>query len=333
MEIRAEDVESTASTEKLSILRTLATHLTRSETYSFYALICTLVVFFGMGAMGYGAIADNNTFMLLGGAMNILAIVGALIVIAIVEKGSTSRLTPAARDEGTFPARNEDEIYGEVEIPDEQIRSALASVSRSLRKASRVTNQTFRKAILARLGPVTRDADRWANATVHDSVNQRRLIVDLYRHAKASVFSASTQRDDDEVWKGDFGDDILKAHEEARARDGVAVTRVFVFDNRDEITEARIENMKKQQEGGIDVRVYIDKEDLSYEFNTERRKGFVVIDDGEVIGVVQSTEPVRLIRWTFENEARKAAFKVDMDVLLDGGKTLRTFLADPKPAS
>ena len=89
----------------------------------------------------------------------------------------------------------------------------------------------------------------------------------------------------DTTWDSALGDEILAAHSDSRA----SVTRVFVFETRDQVLERHLALMEKQSAvTNVNVRVYLNQEDKLFNFSTDYSRDFTVIDSGAVVGLTQS---------------------------------------------
>lgn len=126
-----------------------------------------------------------------------------------------------------------------------------------------------------------RRSAQWAQGQLKPSQREYiKLLTDVYENASVQVVSTSTI-DFLPVWGEGFGEGILEAHKKSKAK----VKRIFVFDELAAVTEASIEEMKKQYLAEIDVRVYSVKEDYALVFPDGFDKNFAFVDDGDVIVV------------------------------------------------
>lgn len=114
--------------------------------------------------------------------------------------------------------------------------------------------------------------------------NYNQVLVDLYRIARESVFSTSLP-EYDTTWDSPLGEQILAAHSNSAA----TVTRVFVFETREQVLERHLALMEKQsQVTNVNVRVYINQEDKLFDFSTDYSRDFTIIDGGAMVGLTQS---------------------------------------------
>src|SRR5262249_12982278 len=130
-----------------------------------------------------------------------------------------------------------------------------------------------------------------------------RLLIRLYEAAGSSVFCTSVSEYHTTTWETTLGQQLLDAHEHSKAE----VTRVFVFNKRQEVTASMFDTMTKQSKANIKVRVYFDEEDDLFQFSADIAKDFTIIDNGDAIGVTERFDPPES-RWYFADEDRRQRF-------------------------
>lgn len=154
------------------------------------------------------------------------------------------------------------------------------------------------------------------------------VLVDLYRLAQRSVFATCIPQYLS-TWTEDLGRRILKAHENASA----AVTRVFRFDNRSEVTEAALRVMRQHaRTKNVTVRVFIDAEE-PYQFPQDVSRDFTLIDDGWAIGITSSYgASQREATWHFGDETKARVLREIRKSLLESSVLLVDFEQGSHPA-
>ena len=137
----------------------------------------------------------------------------------------------------------------------------------------------------------------------------------LYELAKTSVF-ATSDATYLSVWKSPFGEKLLEAHENGQA----SVTRVFVFNDGNELSKETMAIMEKHNNTDhVHVRAYFDSEYPSFEFTADLARDFTVIDDGEVIGITEGiVSGIGQARWYFKDENKIGSILMTKAALEDG---------------
>src|SRR5262249_34953465 len=142
-------------------------------------------------------------------------------------------------------------------INDRETAEALKNMGDGITKALKIDNLIFRKAILRKIHNFSADVNNWENGQLYvGPMDSQEYLLELYRDAKETVFSTS-QKDFFSHWTERFGEKILEANKDSVAK----ITRVFIFNERAEVTEGEFEQMQGQSNDGIDIRIYFDKED------------------------------------------------------------------------
>lgn len=209
-------------------------------------------------------------------------------------------------------------------VNDAQLTNVLASVVRSLRGADPYKHAVFRRAVYDDCARFRGQAARWARGEL---LAQRRqynyLLLQLYERAEESVFSTSIPAYMS-AWNQKFGDLVLATHKKSPAN----VERVFVYSDRNEVTHEAVAKFKRQaKRGGVDVRLYFEDEDQSYDFPSDLYKDFTIIDNGAAIGVTMSFGGQGLsAEWYFDNDEMKGRYLSARKELLRLSEKLPDFL-------
>lgn len=263
---------------------------------------------------------DTNEYKVLYPVMIVLLLV--IIVIGIFFDRYTQRPTAT---EGSKEVTNFDTIishYGSTN--DKEISEALKNLGQGITKALRIDHPIFRKAILGKIYNFSADVNNWENGQLYfGPFDSQEYLLDLYRSAKETVFSTSV-KDFFEQWDEAFGDRILEANEESKAK----VTRVFIYNERSEVTKDDFEQMQKQVDHGIDVRIHFDNEDRFFSFPPNVSRDFTIIDNGKAVGVTESFgRQNNSARWYFNNAKIANQLQQISESLVNGSQSLKKFQA------
>ena len=115
------------------------------------------------------------------------------------------------------------------------------------------------------------------------SLSQRdynQLLIRAYERAATAVFATSTV-DFLPAWADRLGTAVIAAHKRGQAQ----VTRVFIFESLSSVPDSAIEEMKRQSQANIEVKVYGVQEDVNFNFPNDTTMGFAIIDGGDVIAM------------------------------------------------
>jgi 3',5'-cyclic AMP phosphodiesterase CpdA len=151
---------------------------------------------------------------------------------------------------------------------------------------------------------------------LYDSVGTNNVVRNLYRYAKSRVFSTCAKQYLDQ-WPTKHGQSLLAAHRASSAE----VTRVFLFKNWQDVSDAAAEIMAQQADQGINVLAFID-DDSDFDWPQELTRDFTVIDDGAAIGTTTaflnvSGEPLTQATWYFENTERMPQYETLIRTLMN----------------
>lgn len=208
---------------------------------------------------------------------------------------------------------------------------SLKDVSAGLKAAVSISHPDFHNMISRHLEQFRRLVNEWQDGTFRiQGAEYHQLLHDLYLHAKVSVFSTSVPSYLP-TWRTALGAKLLAAHEQGNAE----VTRVFLFADRAAVTDAAIDEMRRQtQVKNVAVRVYIKNEDDFFRLPADLSDDFTVIDDGDVIGTTvafgDGDESRLTASWFFSNTTRKRQFAHIVSALKANSVALADFEARPK---
>jgi hypothetical protein len=195
------------------------------------------------------------------------------------------------------------------------LRDAAADLARSLEIGSPLLNDTILEAAHAFLAT----SAEWKNGQLKArGATYNQLLIRLYAEAQKNVFATSVP-EYHTIWDSLLGEELLKAHARSNAR----VTRVFVFNKRDELTQNLIDTMRRQDKAQIEVLAYFDDEDELFQFSPDIARDFTVIDDGAAIGVTALIDPeVSEAQWFLRDNDRTGRFVSYSESLRKGSQRL-----------
>lgn len=268
--------------------------------------VCTLVATLAAGAQLFVDKEQQLPLFALAGAF----LIGALVAGARVFRDVT---------QSSFEPHRESEAAPATEAP---FAGAMASTAQSLGRAQRIDNPVFLEEVTLALDDLRSRAEDWARGKlIAPEERYNRVLLKLYESATTSVFS-TTIPDYLETWNSPLGDQLLEAHQRSTA----GVTRVFVFNERSELTDAAVTLMRRHEDAGVRVLVYIDREDPGFSFSPDVSRDFTIIDDGRAIGVTVSYGRALQAEWYFDDNARKGRFRDIRESLLRGCRRLEQLL-------
>ncbi|HEY0736753.1 MAG TPA: hypothetical protein VGD69_17675 [Herpetosiphonaceae bacterium] len=261
---------------------------------------------------------DTNEYKVFYPVMIVLLLV--IIVIGIFFDRFTQR--PSIKRTSKEVTNFENIISNFGSINDKEISDALRNLGQGITKALSIDHPIFRKAILGKVYNFSADVNNWENGQLYfGPLDSQEYLLDLYRDAKDTVFSTSV-KDFFEHWDEVFGDRILEANKESNAK----VIRVFIYNERNEVTNDDFEQMQKQVDNGIDLRIYFDKEDRFFSFPPNVSRDFTIIDNGKAIGVTESFgRHNNSARWYFNNTKIANQFQQIKESLIRGSESFKKF--------
>jgi hypothetical protein len=272
-----------------------------------YVLIFALVALFvlpGTGLTVKGITTGDHWTMGLGALMYGMALAAAIFVIWLVEVRRRSRSV----QNDSEPPVNLPSVMGKLQ--NKELREHFEAILKSITKAVEVGSPVLTWAILERCKHWGGLAADWENGQYITTTDYNAILTKLYEEAGKSVFATSDASTTDTsyttVWKRELGERLLEAHEKGNAQ----VTRIFLFNDRSEVTEDLLEIMRRQAKiGKLRVLAYFNKENSGFQFSPDVTRDFTIVDEGEAIG---STETVSAgqatARWYFRNKNKTANF-------------------------
>lgn len=206
------------------------------------------------------------------------------------------------------------------EVKSKELKENFEAIYSSLLDAVRLQHPAFTEIILDKCKEWRDFAADWRNGQYIAHNDYNRVLLILYEQAKTSVF-ATSDATYLEIWKSPMGDRILEAHEKGNA----SVIRVFVFDDRNELTDETMTILKKHATiKRVKVLLYFDKEFEGFDLTPELIRDFSIIDEGEVIGITEGVvSGSGHARWHFKDPDKKGNLLKIRDLIISGSKTLR----------
>lgn len=181
-----------------------------------------------------------------------------------------------------------------------QLAGELHKITANYRHALKRSNYIFHGAVESELFDLGLRARERAQGILDATVEHyNHIIVDIYQKAKTTVFSTSIP-EYDTTWRTKLGQAILDAHAASTA----LVTRIFVFQNRDEIKDSHWAIMEQHQANPkVTVKVFLSAENAGV-FEPDVSRDFTLIDGGDVIGLTHSYGLGKLsAKWHFGDTA------------------------------
>lgn len=207
-----------------------------------------------------------------------------------------------------------------IEIGDEDIADALRGIIDGIEVAiENYKDNTFRKVIKSTIDRFYRHISNWKVGQLFVGPSDSKdFLIDLYGNAEDEVFSTSV-KDFFTHWSDEFGHKIVDANVHSKA----TVTRVFIFNTPDDISERDKQEMRTQVDRGIRVMLFFDKKTAA-SFPPDVTRDFTIIDHGKIIGVTQSfgVDNNSAI-WYFFNEDRAREFRSYRDTLIAQSEEFR----------
>lgn len=282
-----------------------------------YILIFGIASLFGIG--GLIVILDavlfkteQATTLLQYGLGSFLAsLVAAVVTIKLIEGGSPRPPVPVlvpSSVQGVIP---------------EGIANGLKGIAANVSRACTVGAPVLLQEIEMAVADLQATSADWADGKLTVSGKRyQQVLLRVYESAGQSVFSTSDTHYL-AAWRSDFGSRLLEAHGRSKAQ----VTRIFVFDDRAEVTEAAYHEIARQAgTARITPLVYFDKEYEFFDFPPEILRDFTIVDDGHVIGITVSVAGENIAAdWYFKDEDKRAKYLQLRQKLLQGAQGFLEF--------
>jgi hypothetical protein len=206
------------------------------------------------------------------------------------------------------------------EVKSKELKENFQAIYSSLVDAVRLEHPAFTQIILDKCKEWRDFSADWRNGQYVAHNDYNRVLLMLYEQAQTSVF-ATSDATYLEIWKSPMGDRILEAHEKGNA----SVIRVFVFDDRNELTDETMTILKRHATiKHVEVLLFFDKEFEGFDLTPDLIRDFSIIDEGEVIGITEGVvSGSGHARWHFKDLDRIGNLLKIRDLIISGSKTLR----------
>jgi hypothetical protein len=287
-----------------SLWKRIVDELGRDTAYLLIFAVVALFVLPGTGFTIRGITTGDHWTMGLGALMYAIALAAAITVIWRVE---------ARRPSGSVQIAPERPVHVPSDVStlqNEGLREHFDGILKSIAKAVKVGSPVLTWAILERSKEWGDLAADWENGQYKATTDYNAILTKLYADARNSVFATSDAVTGGgsytTVWKRELGERLLEAHEKGNAQ----VTRVFLFNDRSEVTEDVLEIMRRQAKiGKLRVLAYFDEEDEGFKFSPDVTRDFTIVDDGDAIGTTEGVSAGQATaRWYFRNRNKIANF-------------------------
>lgn len=269
--------QNTPENEPNALWSGIASALAQEPAYLLIFGICGLFFLTAVGT-ALAAVIRNGDQLLFGLALGAFAfaLVAALIAIWLV------RRRPAGPKESPRGETSGFEQLDMLPNPGPTLAGALRDAAENVALSLEIGSQVLNETILEAAHAFQATSADWKDGQLKArGATYNQLLIRLYETAQKSVFATSVP-EYHTIWDSSLGEQLLKAHERSN---NARVTRVFVFNKRDELTQDLIDTMHRQHERRIEVLVYFDEEDELFQFSPDIARDFTVIDDGAAIGV------------------------------------------------
>jgi hypothetical protein len=304
---------------KLKFLQALAAGLKVEPAYLLIFALAALFFLFGLGAGVSAAIQQEPKLWYLAFGGLLVSLIAAVIVIRSlhpaavplesIQSGATAKTFSPSRD----PSADE----------------VMYAIHENVIKSLTFENETFRDAVLRECVEFRARTAAWSGGRIKAYAHWSQLLVGFFRLARRSVFS-TTIPNFLSTWETSFGDQLLDAHRKSPAQ----VTRVFVFNNPQDVTPEAMAIMERQWNDRIDVRLHFSDGAKLFKFPPDISRDFTVIDHGEAIGITVSFgEPNLAAEWYIHDENQKQRFEQICNDLKGDSEEFSTFLKRWKNSS
>jgi predicted nucleotide-binding protein with TIR-like domain len=177
----------------------------------------------------------------------------------------------------------------------------IVALSEHAKKSAMVRHPTFQTQLRFGYQQFRRESENWASGTIVARDAYEPVLLGVFENAKKEIFSTSVPQYN-ALWTEPFGDHLLKV----QARKRIPSTRVFIFNKREDVTEADKQIFAKHAEHKVRVLVYYDGE-TRFKFPPEVGNDWTYVDNGDVIGRTLKVGSYEAL-WYFDNRDQRQTF-------------------------
>ncbi len=296
---------------KWKFLDAIVGGLKKEPAYLLIFAICALLFLFGLVAGIDAAVERHPERLYVSSACFVAGLVAAVIVIFKVQAPNPTVSIPLPDSTSAVLASTGNQRFDDI----------LNAIQKGIKKALTFNNESFVGALLEECGTFRAQVADWSNGQVQTHGQYNQLLLRFYEHAESTVFSTSIP-DYLSTWMGPFGEQLMDAHRKSHA----VTTRVFVFNNRKEISQDALSVMASQAKSGVNVRLFFDDDNRGFRFPPDISRDFTVIDDGEAIGITLSFGGDNLAAmWYIQDTNRRQRFLRIRNSLIEGSIAFSAF--------
>ena len=294
----AEDKDGNAVTK---IVRIIATGLQGNPEYLLiFGIIALFVVLFYVGIALDKIKADASLHTLLI-TLFVVSVIGMIAVVYIRER----KAWLIAKRETAQPTATA--------LLQHDFSREVGDIDEALRNASAFDHPVFKDAAERIVSGLRKTAQDLGRGMFADSETDADVTLPrIYKEATSTIFATSVP-EYLSVWQSPFGRNLLDIHEHGDAH----VTRVFIFNTRDEVTEETMDELVRHAAiDKVTLYVFVDDDAKSYYYPAELSKDFTIVDDGKVLGVTLSYGDRSRAQWYFNDQDRTRRYEGVRDQLI-----------------
>jgi Predicted nucleotide-binding protein containing TIR-like domain len=205
---------------------------------------------------------------------------------------------------------------------DEALKSLISNVS----KALKFEHIDFRDEVTSHCMDWDTTSSEWAQGRVIVRQNYEKLLSNVYGSAEQCIFSTSVP-DYQKTWLTSMGRSLLRIQQENKQAKS---TRVFIFDERSDVTEDDRSIFEEHKNAGVDVLIYFDSEDIQFSFPVDIGRDWTTVDNGRAIAVTKQSADFYEAKWFFDDKRQATRFRRFEQKLKKGSISLADFLSDER---
>jgi hypothetical protein len=181
----------------------------------------------------------------------------------------------------------------------------MKSLIHNMNRALEFEHPDFRDEVISQCMDWEATSNEWAQGRVVVRQNYESLLSSVYGSARESIFSTIIP-EYAKVWLTTMGRSLLRIQQENKQ---ARSTRVFVFDERCDITEDDKRIFEEHAKANVEVLLYFDSEEPQFSFPPDIGKDWTIVDNGRAIAIIKKSGGFYEAQWYFNDKRQANRFR------------------------
>lgn len=208
-----------------------------------------------------------------------------------------------------------------ISIGNNELTDTLSELFSNITKGLSNDQEEFRQELASHCQEWHNTSKDWPQGKIIVRQNYEDLLKTLYRSAKTSIVSTSVPGYQ-KTWTSDLGKSLIKIQ---KANDKAKSTRIFIFNEREDITNDDHEVFEEQFKANIEVRILYNRATSTFPFPADVGNDWTIVDGGSAIGITRHMDEHYEAQWFFGDKQQANRFANFQKKLMEDSIPLEEF--------